>query len=64
MRRPAIRRGLSPRTAKINKQAHQLRHSKALDAAFRRRLFRGEDGQRIRQQHLDDEWDGISESAA
>ncbi len=36
---------------------------KALDAAFRRRLFRG-DGQHTRQQYLDDEWDGISESAA
>ncbi|MGW5679215.1 hypothetical protein ACWEV4_29745 [Streptomyces sp. NPDC003860] len=37
---------------------------KALEAAFRRRLFRGEDGQRTRQEYLDDEWDGMSESAA
>ncbi|MFD9226204.1 hypothetical protein ACFWDI_40905 [Streptomyces sp. NPDC060064] len=36
----------------------------ALEAAFRRRLYRGEDGQRTRHQYLDDEWDGISESAA
>ncbi|MFI1831315.1 hypothetical protein ACH41E_33450 [Streptomyces sp. NPDC020412] len=37
---------------------------KALEAAFRRRLFRGEDGQRTRQEYLNDEWDGMSESAA
>ncbi|MFF1404962.1 hypothetical protein [Streptomyces sp. NPDC058294] len=37
---------------------------KALDAAFRRRLFRGEDGQRTRQQYLDATWEGISETAA
>ncbi|MFF8618523.1 hypothetical protein [Streptomyces sp. NPDC015350] len=36
---------------------------KALEAAFRRRLYRG-DGERTRQEYLDDEWDGISESAA
>ncbi|MGW1847712.1 hypothetical protein [Streptomyces sp. NPDC001966] len=37
---------------------------KALEAAFRRRLYRGENGERTRQEYLDDEWDGISESAA
>ncbi|MFJ6015184.1 hypothetical protein [Streptomyces sp. NPDC092952] len=37
---------------------------KALAAAFSRRLFRGEDGTRTRQQYLDDEWDGMSETAA
>ncbi|SCD62297.1 hypothetical protein GA0115246_103893 [Streptomyces sp. SolWspMP-sol7th] len=37
---------------------------KALDAALRRGLYRGEDGQRTRQQYLDDEWDGMSETAA
>ncbi|MCX5115486.1 hypothetical protein OOK13_45145 [Streptomyces sp. NBC_00378] len=36
---------------------------KALEAAFRRRLYRGA-GERTRQEYLDDEWDGISESAA
>ncbi|MFB7747424.1 hypothetical protein ACFXPM_34160 [Streptomyces sp. NPDC059095] len=37
---------------------------KALEAAFRRSLFRGEDGTRTRQGYLDDEWDGMSVSAA
>ncbi|MFI5635061.1 hypothetical protein ACIA8E_38100 [Streptomyces sp. NPDC051664] len=37
---------------------------KALEAAFRRRLYRGDDGERTRQEYLDEEWDGISESAA
>ncbi|MFF8423366.1 hypothetical protein [Streptomyces sp. NPDC015680] len=37
---------------------------KALESAFRRRLYRGETGERTRQEYLDDEWDGISESAA
>ncbi|WP_411078274.1 hypothetical protein [Streptomyces sp. cmx-10-25] len=36
----------------------------ALEAAFRRQLFRGEDGTRTRQEYLDAEWDGMSESAA
>ncbi|MFJ3883343.1 hypothetical protein ACIPW5_38585 [Streptomyces sp. NPDC090077] len=50
--------------ARDNHQAAKWMRGKALEAAFRRRLFRGEDGQRTRQQYLDDEWDGISESAA
>ncbi|MCX4581335.1 hypothetical protein OHB41_51245 [Streptomyces sp. NBC_01571] len=50
--------------ARDHHQAAKWMRGKALDAAFRRRLFRGEDGQRTRQQYLDDEWDGISESAA
>ncbi|MFJ2819106.1 hypothetical protein [Streptomyces sp. NPDC087294] len=37
---------------------------KSLEAAFRRSLYRGDDGTRTRQEYLDDEWDGISESAA
>ncbi|MGW8769025.1 type II secretion system F family protein [Streptomyces sp. NPDC055815] len=36
----------------------------ALESAFRRRLFRGETGDRSRQEYLDVEWDGMSESAA
>jgi hypothetical protein len=51
-------------TARDHHQAAKWMRGKALDAAFRRRLYRGEDGQRTRQQYLDDEWDGISESAA
>lgn len=50
--------------ARDHHQAAKWMRGKALDAAFRRRLYRGEDGQRTRQQYLDDEWDGISESAA
>ncbi|MFF8732772.1 hypothetical protein ACF073_40860 [Streptomyces sp. NPDC015171] len=50
--------------ARDNHQAAKWMRGKALDAAFRRRLFRGEDGQRTRQQYLDAEWDGMSESAA
>lgn len=37
---------------------------KALEAVFRRRLYRGENGTRTRQEYLDDEWDGMSETAA
>ncbi|MFI1840330.1 hypothetical protein [Streptomyces olivaceoviridis] len=50
--------------ARDHHQAAKWMRGKALDAAFRRHLYRGEDGQRTRQQYLDDEWDGISESAA
>lgn len=50
--------------ARDHHQAAKWMRGKALDAAFRRRLYRGEDGQRTRQQYLDAEWDGISESAA
>ncbi|MFH9677403.1 hypothetical protein ACH4L5_34765 [Streptomyces sp. NPDC017405] len=50
--------------ARDHHQAAKWMRGKALEAAFRRRLYRGEDGQRTRQQYLDDEWDGISESAA
>ncbi|MFC5157023.1 hypothetical protein [Streptomyces amakusaensis] len=50
--------------ARDHHQAAKWMRGKALDAAFRRSLFRGEDGQRTRQEYLDAEWDGISESAA
>ncbi|MGW2585405.1 hypothetical protein ACWCYZ_29505 [Streptomyces virginiae] len=50
--------------ARDHHQAAKWMRGKALDAAFRRRLYRGEDGQRTRQQYLDEEWDGMSESAA
>ncbi|MCB5181889.1 hypothetical protein [Streptomyces antimicrobicus] len=50
--------------ARDNHQNARWMRGKALEAAFRRQLYRGEDGQRTRQQYLDDEWDGISESAA
>ncbi|MET9804910.1 hypothetical protein [Streptomyces sp. NPDC006368] len=50
--------------ARDHHQAAKWMRGKALEAAFRRRLYRGEDGQRTRQQYLDDEWDGMSESAA
>lgn len=50
--------------ARDHHQAAKWMRGKALEAAFRRHLYRGEDGQRTRQQYLDDEWDGISESAA
>ncbi|MEU9797192.1 hypothetical protein AB0E27_42800 [Streptomyces sparsogenes] len=50
--------------ARDHHQAAKWMRGKALESAFRRRLYRGEDGQRTRQQYLDDEWDGISESAA
>ncbi|MFD7719004.1 hypothetical protein ACFV6K_24710, partial [Streptomyces sp. NPDC059814] len=50
--------------ARDNHQNARWMRGKALAAAFSRCLFRGEDGQRTRQQYLDDEWDGISESAA
>ncbi|MEW1552190.1 hypothetical protein [Streptomyces tsukubensis] len=49
--------------ARDHHQAAKWMRGKALDAAFRRHLFRG-DGQRTRQEYLDAEWDGISESAA
>ncbi|MFJ7786975.1 hypothetical protein ACIQY8_30640 [Streptomyces albidoflavus] len=51
-------------SARDHHQAAKWMRGKALDSAFRRRLFRGEDGQRTRQQYLDAEWDGMSESAA
>ncbi|MEV6134329.1 hypothetical protein AB0M05_47330 [Streptomyces violaceusniger] len=50
--------------ARDNHQNARWMRGKALEAAFRRRLYRGEDGTRTRQGYLDDEWDGISESAA
>jgi hypothetical protein len=50
--------------ARDHHQAAKWMRGKALESAFRRCLYRGEDGQRTRQQYLDDEWDGISESAA
>ncbi|MDO0929715.1 hypothetical protein QQY24_31825 [Streptomyces sp. TG1A-8] len=50
--------------ARDHHQAAKWMRGKALEAAFRRRLYRGEDGQRTRQEYLNDEWDGISESAA
>ncbi|MEV4046678.1 hypothetical protein [Streptomyces sp. NPDC049744] len=50
--------------ARDHHQAAKWMRGKALEAAFRRRLYRGEDGQRTRQEYLDDEWDGTSESAA
>ncbi|GHJ24438.1 hypothetical protein [Streptomyces albus] len=50
--------------ARDNHQHAKWMRGKALEAAFRRRLYRGEDGTRTRQEYLDDEWDGISESAA
>jgi hypothetical protein len=51
--------------ARDHHQAAKWMRGKALDAAFRQRLFwGGEDGQRTRQQYLDAEWDGISEPAA
>ncbi|MFD9684073.1 hypothetical protein ACFWAD_29675 [Rhodococcus sp. NPDC059969] len=50
--------------ARDHHQAAKWMRGKALEAAFRRHLFRGEDGKRTRQEYLDDEWDGISESAA
>lgn len=63
---------LSPREERDLERIHAARdhhgtarwmRGKALEAAFRRRLYRG-DGERTRQEYLDDEWDGISESAA
>lgn len=51
-------------SARDHHQSSKWMRGKALEAAFRRRLFRGGDGQRTRQQYLDDEWDGVSESAA
>ncbi|MEV6332870.1 hypothetical protein [Streptomyces sp. NPDC051909] len=36
----------------------------ALAAAFSRRPYQGEGGTRTRQEYLDDEWDGMSETAA
>lgn len=50
--------------ARDHHQAAKWMRGKALAVAFSRRLFRGEDGQRTRQEYLDYEWDGISESAA
>ncbi|WP_146066276.1 hypothetical protein [Streptomyces sp. ZL-24] len=50
--------------ARDHHQTAKWMRGKALAVAFSRRLYRGEDGQRTRQEYLDDEWDGISESAA
>ncbi|MFI6143412.1 hypothetical protein ACIBCC_35125 [Streptomyces griseus] len=50
--------------ARDHHQSAKWMRGKALDVAFSRRLYRGEDGQRTRQEYLDDEWDGMSESAA
>lgn len=50
--------------ARDNHQNARWMRGKALEAAFRRHLYRGEDGTRTRQEYLNDEWDGISESAA
>ncbi|MEU4924569.1 hypothetical protein AB0G29_35110 [Streptomyces parvus] len=50
--------------ARDHHQTAKWIRGKALAVAFSRRLYRGEDGQRTRQEYLDDEWDGISESAA
>jgi hypothetical protein len=44
-------------------QARWMR-GKALAAAIRRSLYRGADGTRTVGEYLDEEWDGISESAA
>ncbi|MFI7329657.1 hypothetical protein ACIBQ3_34090 [Streptomyces rubiginosohelvolus] len=64
---------LTPKEQQTLGRVHQARdhhqtakwlRGKALAVAFSRRLYRGEDGQRTRQEYLDDEWDGISESAA
>lgn len=51
-------------SARDNHLTAQWMRGKALESAFRRCLFRGEDGLRTRQEYLDHEWDGISESAA
>ncbi|GGZ30139.1 hypothetical protein CP967_00025 [Streptomyces nitrosporeus] len=50
--------------ARDHHQVAKWMRGKALAVAFSRQLYRGEDGQRTRQEYLDDEWDGISESAA
>ncbi|MGW4254142.1 hypothetical protein [Streptomyces californicus] len=50
--------------ARDHYQTAKWLRGKALAVAFSRRLYRGETGQRTRQEYLDDEWDGISESAA
>ncbi|MFD7868109.1 hypothetical protein [Streptomyces sp. NPDC059783] len=50
--------------ARDHHQAARWMRGKALAAAFGRRLYRGESGERTRQEYLDDEWDGMSESAA
>lgn len=64
---------LDPREERDLARVHEARdhhgtarwmRGKALEAAFRRRLYRGKSGTRTRQEYLDDEWDGISESAA
>ncbi|MFD4392570.1 hypothetical protein [Streptomyces sp. NPDC058495] len=64
---------LSPKEQQYLKRAHMARdhhgnaqwmRGKALAAVFSRRLYRGEEGTRTRQEYLDDEWDGLSETAA
>ncbi|MGW3377393.1 hypothetical protein [Streptomyces hydrogenans] len=64
---------LTPKEQKYLSRVHEARdhfeharwmRGKALAAAFSRRLYRGEDGTRTRQEYLDDEWDGMSETAA
>ncbi|MGW3503018.1 hypothetical protein ACWDMY_20295 [Streptomyces globisporus] len=50
--------------ARDHHQAAKWIRGKALAVAFSRRLYRGQVGTRTRQEYLDDEWDGISESAA
>ncbi|MFJ5099262.1 hypothetical protein [Streptomyces sp. NPDC088557] len=64
---------LTPKERKYLSRIHDARdhygtarwmRGMALEAAFRRLLFRGEDGTRTRQEYLNDEWDGMSESAA
>ena len=50
--------------ARDNHQNARWMRGKALAAAFRRHLYRGPDGTRTRQEYLNDEWDGMSESAA
>ncbi|MFI5987391.1 hypothetical protein ACIBEA_41810 [Streptomyces sp. NPDC051555] len=50
--------------ARDHHQTAKWMRGKSLAAAFSRKLYRGEDGQRTRQEYLNDEWDGISESAA
>lgn len=64
---------LTPKELKLLSRIHEARdhygqakwmRGKALAAAFSRHLYRGEDGARTRQEYLDAEWDGISETAA
>ncbi|MFG3399171.1 hypothetical protein [Streptomyces parvus] len=50
--------------ARDHHQTAKWIRGKALAVAFSRRLYRGQAGTRTRQEYLDAEWDGISESAA